>query len=403
MHGINEQDQCGNLLSPLPFALEGYNSQGIDGCDRELFGGTWQDIASMNFTTDWNDFDLSPLGDAKDVLASFSETDKPHDDVIVEGGCPDLTGGLSVGSQSITTQSDCASASSSQNAEPDFFDVQWTELSCQPNTSASPDLRLCQDFLGKHEGLSADNTHNVVNEIGNRKRSRSVVSVEYEFERDRRYAHRHNRAGIGQKRMLACPYRKLDPHRHRDCLKYTLHRIKDVKQHINRRHKKLNIYCPRCCAAFRSQIERDEHTRNSDCEIGTKSMLEGVTKEQWEKLNKCSSRNVSLELQWFNMWDILFPGQERPRSAFSGSYIEEVVHLIRDCWNAKRSTLIYHAARDHGNITIDKDLLNRLMATLFNRLEEEVCSPSPSAELVSKPDDAGKQMQHRASKRSRKQ
>lgn len=395
MHGINEQDQRGNLLSTLPFALDGCHSHGIDGCDRELFDGTWQDIASMNFTTDWNDCDFSPFCDTKDVLASFSETDEPHDDVIVDGGCPDLTGGLSAGSQSTTTQSECASASSSHNAEPDSFDVRWTELSCQPNTSASPDLRLCQDFFGNHGGLSTD-THNVINEIGNRKRSRSVVSVEHEFERDRQYVRKHNRVGEGQKRMLACPYRKLDPHRHRDCLKYTLHRIKDVKQHIDRRHKKLNTY---------SQIERNEHTRNSDCKIGTKSMLEGVTKEQWEKLNKCSSRNMSLELQWFNMWDILFPGQERPRSAFSGSYIEEVVHLIRDCWNAKRSTLIHRATRDHGNINIDKDLLNRLMATLFNRLEEEVCSPSPSTELGPKPDDAraGKQKQHRASKRSRKE
>lgn len=393
MHAINEHDQCGNLPSTLPFPWDGCNSQGIDGCDRDIFDGTWQDIASMNFTTDWNDCDLSPLCDTKDVLASFSETDKPHDHVIVDGGCPDLTGGLSVGSQGTTTRPECASASSSQDDEPDFFDIQWTELSCQPNTSASPDLRLCQDFLGNHEGLSTD-THNVVNEIGSRKRSRSVVSVEHEFQRDRQYAHKHNRVGIGQKRMLACPYRKLDPHRHRDCLKYTLHRIKDVKQHIDRRHKKLNIY---------SQIERDEHMQNPDCEIGTKSMLEGVTKEQWEKLNKCSSRNLSLELQWFNMWDILFPGHERPRSAFSGSYIEEVVHLIRDCWNAKRSTLIHNAVRDHGNHTIDKDLLNRLMATLFNRLEEEVCSPSPSAKLVSKPDDAGKHKQHRASKRSRNQ
>lgn len=387
MHGINEQDQCGNLPSALPFAWDGCNSQGIDGCDRVIFDGAWQDIASMNFTTDWNDCDFSPLCDTRDVLASFSGTDKPHDDVIVDGGCPDLTGGLSVASQGTTTQSECAIASSSRNAEPDFFDVQWTELSCQPNTSASPDLRLCQDFLGNHEGLSAD-THNMVNEIGSRKRSRSIVSVEHEF------AHRHNRAGMGQKRMLACPYRKLDPHRHRDCLKYTLHRIKDVKQHIDRRHKN---------STFRPQIKRDEHMRKSDCEIGPKSMLEGVTEEQWERLNKSSFRNMSLELQWFNMWDILFPGQERPRSAFSGNYMEEVVHLVRDCWDAKRSTLIHNAARDHGNIPIDKDLLNRLMATLFNRLEEEVCTPSPSVEMVSKPDAAGKQKQHHASKRSRNQ
>lgn len=401
MHGINEQDQCGHLLSTLPFALDGYNSQGIDGCDRELFGGTWQDIASMNFTPDWDECDLSPLCDAKDVLASFSETDNPHDDVMVDGNFPNSSGDLGAGCQSMTTQSESASGSPSQNAKSDFFDVQWARLSGQPNSTTS-DLRPCEDFLGKHEGLSAD-TQNVANEIGSRKRSISVVSVEHEFERDKRCAHRHNRAGMGEKRMLACPYRKLDPHLHRDCLKYTLHRIKDVKQHINRRHKKLNIYCPRCCATFRSQIERDEHMRNPDCEIGTKSLLEGVTKEQWEKLNKSSSRNVSLELQWFNMWDILFPGQERPRSAFSGNYMEEVVHLIRDSWNAKRSTLIHNAVRDHGNIAIDKDLLNRLMATLFNRLEEEVCSPPPSVELISKPDDAAKHKQHRASKRSRKQ
>lgn len=372
MNEINAFDQCDDLRLTPPFAFDDYHSQGIDGCDNEFFDQIWPDIASMNFTLDWNDCDAPTLCDAKDlnVLPSCSEVDKHRDDVTVTGGVQDWAGDSSISSESTATHSECASPN--PGAELNFFNGPWTtEPSGQPSISTASGLpQPCADFPHMQEGRSND-ILKLVNDNENRKRPRSILSVEDEDSGDKQSTHRH----VEQKRMLACPYRKLDPHRHRDCLKYTLHRIKDVKQHIDRRHS---------------------------CEIGQNPCLEGVTDEQRRKLNKTSSRNKSLELQWFNMWDILFPGKKRPRSAFSGNYIEEVVHLIRDCWDDKSSTLIGSAIRDHGDIPIDKDLLDRLMVTLFSRLEEEVCSPSPSGDLNSKVADGGAETEQRVSKRTRK-
>lgn len=373
MNEINAYDQCDDLRLTPPLAFDEYNSQGIDGHDNEFFDATWLGIASTNFNWYWNNYGLSTLDDAKDphVLQSCPHKDEHSDDVTVIGGFQDWTGDSSVSSGSTTTQSECASPS--PDVEFDFLNGQWSrEPSGQPNIPTVSGLpQPYADLLYKQEEPS-DDTLNLVNDNENRKRPRSILSVEDEDSRDRQSTHRH----VELKRMLACPYRKLDPHRHRDCLKYTLHRIKDVKQHIDRRHS---------------------------CEAGHKSCLEGVTDEQRRMLNKTSSRNKSLELQWFNMWDILFPGQKRPQSAFSGNYIEEVVHLIRDCWKNKSSTFIGSAIRQHGDITIDKDLLDKLMVTLFNRLEEEVCSPSPSGDWNSKVDDAGPDTEYRISKRTRKQ
>lgn len=373
MNEINAYDQCDDLPLTPPLAFDEYNSQGIDACDNEFFNEIWPDIASMNFTTDWNDYGPSTTCDAKgsNVVPTCSEIAEHCDDVTVTGGFQDWPGDSSISSSSITTRSACASP----NPDPvefDFLNGQWMEFSGQPDIPTVLSLQQQhEDFLYMHDGPS-DDTLNLVSDNETRKRPRSILSVEEEDSRDRQSTPKH----VEQKRMLACPYRKLDPHRHRDCLKYTLHRIKDVKQHIDRRHS---------------------------CEVGHNPCLEGVTDEQRKKLNKTSSRNKSLELQWFNMWDILFPGKKRPRSAFSGNYIEEVVHLIRDCWDDKSSTLIGSAIRQHGDIKIDKDLLDRLMGTLFTQLEEEVCSPPPSGDLNSKVGNAGPDTEERVSKRTRNQ
>lgn len=100
------------------------------------------------------------------------------------------------------------------------------------------------------------------------------------------------------------------------------------------------------------------------------------------------------------MWDILFPGEARPRSAFSGNYIEEVVTVIRHCWIDKSTTIIENAIQNHGNVKVDKGLLQRLMDTVFDRLEEEVCSAPPIDEMGLKWNEVGQGNRQHASKRS---
>ncbi len=67
------------------------------------------------------------------------------------------------------------------------------------------------------------------------------------------------------KPLLACPFYKWDAHKYHDCLRYGLRRIKDVKQHVYRRHTKPDLYCAVCYQVFSSADARDAHVRGMDC------------------------------------------------------------------------------------------------------------------------------------------
>lgn len=115
---------------------------------------------------------------------------------------------------------------------------------------------------------------------------------------------------------FACPFAKKDPLQYRSCLDFTLKRIRDVKQHLNRNHP-LPIYCARCMCIFETEDKRDEHIQAFRCGIQTGITYEGVTVAQKFQLAQKVSSKLTFEDQWFTIFDILFPGQiARPKSAY---------------------------------------------------------------------------------------
>ncbi len=115
-----------------------------------------------------------------------------------------------------------------------------------------------------------------------------------------------------------CPYAKKDPLKYRSCLGLTLKRIRDVKQHLNRKLP-LPIYCARCICIFGLEDQRDEHVQASRCGIQTGITYEGVTVAQKFQLAQKVSSKLNFEDQWFTIFNILFPGQiARPKSAYKG-------------------------------------------------------------------------------------
>ncbi|KAJ0122148.1 hypothetical protein J7T55_002660 [Diaporthe amygdali] len=356
--------------------------QGVDEFDRAIFDEIWQDSTFMDPILEWNDKDSAAFCDDTDIFPSVLNIEQPHDDVPINEKFLDLDGRPEIGPLSPTTNSDCESPD--PVSEEDFGSAPSAQSSIPAtsmNSQQRPDShRICErQPAGTLVGLNIN---------GPCKRPGSALSNEKENGQYRQSKPKPYQNYVEQRRSLACPYRKLDPHRHRDCLKYTLHRIKDVKQHIDRRHRKPDVYCARCYATFPSQTERDEHTRDSRCEILPRKCLEGVTDEERAKLNKGSCRNVPLEKQWFMMWDELFPGEARPRSAFSGNYIEEVIPLIRHCWVDKSSAIIDSAMRGYETTQVDRGILHKLMNNVFDRLEDEVCRRTPSGGLESNVEDA---------------
>lgn len=133
-----------------------------------------------------------------------------------------------------------------------------------------------------------------------------------------------------QKLTFACPYTKKDPVSHRDCYKYKLTRIRDVKQHLARCHRN-PPYCPRCMGTFQTEDQRDIHVRNSLCPMQPSIRLDGITDKQRLELAKKSASNTSVEAQWFAVFDILFPGHNpKPRSPYIDSELLQDIALYQD-------------------------------------------------------------------------
>ncbi|KAB5554605.1 hypothetical protein GE09DRAFT_1222092 [Coniochaeta sp. 2T2.1] len=114
---------------------------------------------------------------------------------------------------------------------------------------------------------------------------------------------------------FACPFYKKDPVRYRTCYRYLLTRIRDVKQHVTRRHK-LPIYCASCMDIFTTSTLRDEHTRARTCPTRPFVVFDGVTEEQKQLLARRISSRHCEEDQWYTVFDILFPGHSRPSSPY---------------------------------------------------------------------------------------
>ncbi|KAI2633553.1 hypothetical protein GGS26DRAFT_553858 [Hypomontagnella submonticulosa] len=120
----------------------------------------------------------------------------------------------------------------------------------------------------------------------------------------------------GRQRSLACPFAKNDPRKHHACFSKKLSRIRDVKQHLARKHTP-EFYCFRCSAIFPDHDGLEAHVGNVAGLFCTpSSLLDGVSRQQHLRLSRKSNSRHSEEEQWFSIWDVLFPGSERPGSAY---------------------------------------------------------------------------------------
>jgi hypothetical protein len=133
-------------------------------------------------------------------------------------------------------------------------------------------------------------------------------------------------------KVLACPFWKHASQKHRVCCKLTLKRIRDVKQHLHRRHTPDN-YCDRCLEVFENDDQYETHLLNIvACSRVPGSRLEGISRNQNRALCKKSDRKLGEEDQWFAMWDILFPGATRPASAYVDSGLTEEMTSFQEYW-----------------------------------------------------------------------
>ncbi|KAJ0116788.1 hypothetical protein J7T55_009939 [Diaporthe amygdali] len=174
-----------------------------------------------------------------------------------------------------------------------------------------------------------------------------------------------------RKLTFACPYTKKDPMSYRDCYKYVLSRIRDVKQHLARCHRN-PPYCPRCMGTFETEEERDGHVRESSCPLRPPVKLDGITESQKRQLAKKSASNTSVEDQWFAVFDILFPGHDpRPRSPYIDSELLQDITLYQDFLTSSGPQILSDVLTRRGAITWNLPNEERDLAAFQQTVFEE--------------------------------
>ncbi|KAK1729798.1 uncharacterized protein BDZ83DRAFT_788777 [Colletotrichum acutatum] len=177
--------------------------------------------------------------------------------------------------------------------------------------------------------------------------------------------------------ILACPFYKENPLKHFQCLRIELKRIKDVKQHLNRKHRQPSYYCPTCWMIFDQPTDRDIHISQRGCSLQDHVGYEGISEDQSRQLTRKVDRRLSEEQQWYSVWDIVFPDVPRPESAYLGNQIEESMVMIHDYWDANGRALVSDALWERGlipepNVSDDEGELESFLAETLESVVEEL-------------------------------
>ncbi|KAK1633492.1 hypothetical protein BDP81DRAFT_494783 [Colletotrichum phormii] len=183
-----------------------------------------------------------------------------------------------------------------------------------------------------------------------------------------------------KKTIFACPYYKENHLKHLQCLRIELKRMKDVKQHLNRKHRRPSYYCPTCWMIFDQETDRDLHVAQRGCLGQEQARYEGISEEQSRQLTRKADRRLSEEQQWFTVWDIVFPDIPHPDSPHLGNQIEESMVMIHDFWGASGRSLVSRALRQRGLVSDlprldgNGELESLLAETLESVVEELLAS-----------------------------
>ncbi|KAK0705441.1 hypothetical protein B0H67DRAFT_649771 [Lasiosphaeris hirsuta] len=143
---------------------------------------------------------------------------------------------------------------------------------------------------------------------------------------------------------LACPYYRMNARKYHECSGYVLRRVKDIKQHIYRRHMKPEIYCIRCYRPFSTEECRVKHSRGARaCRVRDDPHAECISDKQRKDLHQYLSRGKPVEEQWIDMWRIIFPGRSPPKSVYLDNHQKGPMQLLRNVWRARGQQIMAQA------------------------------------------------------------
>ncbi|KAK3353772.1 hypothetical protein B0T25DRAFT_220877 [Lasiosphaeria hispida] len=165
--------------------------------------------------------------------------------------------------------------------------------------------------------------------------------------------------------LLACPYNKLDGRQHRDCTRYKMKRMKDVKQHIQRRHTQ---------PATSNHFNQNMPDNGWGCKDEPLAAFDGILEQHKKDLRKCINRGKSAQIQWYTMWDILFPKRQRPASIYIDDCSLRPTCLMRKIWNDRKSIMMAEALVQKKKGVHPELLFDRVMRSLFDQIDNAMAT-----------------------------
>jgi hypothetical protein len=111
------------------------------------------------------------------------------------------------------------------------------------------------------------------------------------------------------------------------------------------------------------------------CRRESHAQLDGISHSQHRELCKKSNPAFTEENQWFAIWDILFPGSERPFSAYTDSELSADLCLFREHWQNSGQDVLLDVLRSNQWVSMSAEEREtqgrRILAEGLDRIYED--------------------------------
>ncbi|KAH7127488.1 hypothetical protein EDB81DRAFT_809383 [Dactylonectria macrodidyma] len=174
-------------------------------------------------------------------------------------------------------------------------------------------------------------------------------------------------------RVLACPFWKKDQHRFSRCYSHDLKEVKHVKQHLYRVHRS-PFRCNRCQQTFNNEALLAAHQRSTEvCTVREVVQGDEISVEQKILLSKRGLAGSTQEEQWYLVWDIVFPGCDRPSSPYLDADLSEDLCEFREFYTKEGVKIVKQRLRAGGHCVDDEQgILQRELDIVLSKALEAI-------------------------------